>query len=43
MSELFLGVVTTISIIAICIAWEMVKYSKQLKEERNEYRERVDK
>ena len=43
MSGLFLGVVTTISIIAICIAWEMIKYSKQLKEERNEDRERVDK
>lgn len=43
MGDLFLGVITTIIIIAISIAWEMVKYSRELKEKEDDDDKGVDK
>jgi len=43
MGDLFLGVITTITSIAISIAWEMVKYSRELKEKEDDDDKGVDK
>jgi hypothetical protein len=43
MVGLFMGVITTITIIAIFIAWEMVKYSRDLKAKQDDDDKRVDK
>mgnify|MGYP000187837600 CR=1 FL=1 len=43
MGDLFLGVITTITIIAIFIAWEMVKYSRELKRKEDDDDKGVDK
>lgn len=43
MGGLFMGVITTITIIAIFIAWEMVRYSRELKEKEDDDDKRVDK
>ncbi len=43
MGDLLLGVITTITIIAIFIAWEMVKYSREFKRKEDDDDKGVDK